>query len=132
VGRPEQPAYIAVADALRERALKLPEKTALPSIAELMDEFKQTEGIVRRALGELRTEGLVSSSQGKGYFVRKPPRLLEPDDLEEIMRRFDDLTAQVRNLAERVDRLESGRRPRAAGSATPEPQSRRRPHRAAP
>jgi len=66
--------YLELADALRERALlDRPPGGALPSEAELGREFQVSRVTVRRALEQLRREGIVTSRQGAGWFVAHDP-----------------------------------------------------------
>ncbi len=127
---PETPAYIGVAADLRKRIATLEPETALPSIADLMAEYTTTEGIVRRALTELRAEGLVTSRQGKGYFTATPP--LEPDTLSAIMQRFDEICGELRTLEGRIAQLEADRPARGGGPVPTGPRSRRRPQQTSP
>jgi GntR family transcriptional regulator len=78
-----RPAYLQVADALREQitSQEFPPGTRLPSERELMDRWGVSSRTVRVALDQLRAEGLVVSKQGSGVFVRKQsvPRRLSTD-----------------------------------------------------
>lgn len=67
--------YVDVADALRARLAVGGHAAggALPSEAELGREYGVSRVTVRRALERLRTEGLVSSRQGAGWFVAVDP-----------------------------------------------------------
>lgn len=128
----QEPAYKAVMAKLRPLIADLPPATKMPSIRSKASELGESEQAVRRAYEKLRDEErILVSEHGRGWFTAVP-RELEPDEVSEIMRRFDELTGEVRRLAERVDQLEAGRRTRAAGPAPTEPRSRRRPDRAAP
>jgi DNA-binding GntR family transcriptional regulator len=111
----QQPAYKQVAAELRERIRdgRLDVGAQLPSIASLMDEFSVSITVVRMALSELRSEGLIASHQGKGAFVLSAPSAEAADnngDLRAELRRQD---AELRKLSERVAALET-RRPRKA------------------
>ncbi len=125
----QEPAYKGVMAELRELIADLPPDTELPSIRAKAGELGLGVAVVRRAYEKLRDdEGLLVSNQG-GRFFTLPPRPLEPDEITEIMRRFDVLTGEVRTLAERVAALESARAAAPASSAS---RSRRRSHPAAP
>jgi GntR family transcriptional regulator len=70
------PAYRQIADRLRERIVggELRQGDRLPSENELMETYSAARATVRQALGVLKTEGLVTSEQGRGVFVRgRPP-----------------------------------------------------------
>jgi GntR family transcriptional regulator len=128
---PETPAYVGAVAMVRELIADLPVGTQLPSIREKAAQSKIPVAAVRKAYEKLRDEGLLISMQGKGWFTAEP-RPLEPDEIAEIMRRFDDLTEELRKLGERVDRLEVDRGTQAAQPVRTEPRSRRRSDRAAP
>jgi GntR family transcriptional regulator len=100
-----QPAYQQVADALRAkiRAGELGEGDQLPSYAALMDEFGVSVTVARSAIAHLRSEGLVSTHQGKGAFVL-------PGAAEGAAARDTELTAlrsELEALTQRVARLEA-------------------------
>lgn len=127
---PTPPAYLGVMNLLRERINRLEPGTALPAIRELAEEYNVGDGIVRRALEKLRdSEGLLTSQQGQRFSVATPTAP-EPDDMARIMQRFDDLTAEMRTLAERVTRLEQ--QPLADSPAPTALPSRPQPHPASP
>ena len=67
--------YLDVADQLRARLAlgDVGAGGALPSEADLSAEFAVSRVTVRRALELLRSEGLVSSRQGSGWFVAADP-----------------------------------------------------------
>ena len=79
----ERPAYMQIADALREqmRAGTYPPGSQLPSERELQQQWGVAHKTVRAALDHLRAEGLVLSRQGVGSFVREQvvPRRLSTD-----------------------------------------------------
>ncbi|WP_240810117.1 GntR family transcriptional regulator [Actinomadura sp. WMMA1423] len=72
---PERPAYLRIADTLREgiRDGSLPPGTRLPTIAELCDAHAVSEIVVRQAVALLRGEGLVETRRGGGTLVRVVP-----------------------------------------------------------
>jgi len=78
-----RPAYLQVADALREQitSQEFSPGTKLPSEKQLMDRWGVSSRTIRVALDQLRAEGLVISRQGSGVFVRKQavPRRLSTD-----------------------------------------------------
>lgn len=97
-----QPAYKQVADDLRSRVRdgRLKPGDQLPSLAQLMQEFEASTTVVRMALAELRTEGLITTHQGKGAFVRSD--VVPADASTEL----DVIRAELRDLTDRVERLE--------------------------
>jgi GntR family transcriptional regulator len=117
---PEGPAYLPIVEAIRAqiRSGELPPGTQLPSLPEMQRRYGATEGVVRRALGELRTLGLISTHQGKGSFVRDAPAAGEPSAEYQVLKQLiGDLSEQIQSLDERVAGLER-ERPRD-GSAAP-------------
>lgn len=71
---PERPAYRRLADALRAEieAGRLVPGAALPSESTLERAHGVGRDTVRDALALLRSWGLVSARQGKGWYVRQP------------------------------------------------------------
>ena len=69
-----RPAYAQVADTLRAdiRAGRYPPGSQLPSYEALMRKHGVSITVIRSAVRELKTEGLVYTHQGKGAFVRDP------------------------------------------------------------
>ena len=79
----ERPAYLQIADALREQmrdGTYLP-GAKLPSESQLREQWGVASKTVRAALDQLRAEGLVIGRQGVGSFVRVQtvPRRLSTD-----------------------------------------------------
>ncbi|MFF2571593.1 GntR family transcriptional regulator [Streptomyces sp. NPDC058084] len=74
-----QPAYLQLADDLRERIRsgQLATGTALPSAQELIASSGASSTVVKNAVSLLRAEGYVVGHQGKGVFAQFPPRLAE-------------------------------------------------------
>jgi DNA-binding GntR family transcriptional regulator len=129
----EGPAYLAVVTALRERISsgKYAVGSQLPSQAKIMAEFDTTESITRRALSALREEGLISSHQGVGHFVRAQP--VPSADITVAMRAIDEvrvelhkLGRQVEHLEDQLQRMQDDRRGRPAASS-PRPPRRSTP-----
>lgn len=69
--------YDRIANELREEILRgdLAPGDKLPSQDQLEDRFDASRATVRKAVAVLRTEGLISSSQGKQPFVRRRPNV---------------------------------------------------------
>ena len=67
--------YREIADALRERVVagEFPAGRLLPSEAALSATYEASRVTIRRALEQLRDEGLVDARQGFGWFVAKAP-----------------------------------------------------------
>lgn len=94
-----RPAYVQLAEELRGRiaAGQLEPGAKLPSYAELMDAFGVSVTVARAAVAALRSEGLVSTHQGKGAFVRRAPDAAEPS-VRELLARVERLEARVAEL----------------------------------
>jgi GntR family transcriptional regulator len=69
----KQPLYGQIADQLRDAIQRgdLPPGEQLPTEQQLMERYDVSRNTVRLALGALSNEGLISSSQGRGSFVRE-------------------------------------------------------------
>lgn len=74
--RSHTPVYVQLADLLRERieSRDLPPGSTLPSEARLSQEYGIGREAVRMAVSVLRSEGLVSTSRGRGTWVREVPQ----------------------------------------------------------
>lgn len=98
--------YRQIADYLRAEIAegRLKPGDQLPSQQSLVDEYDVVMATVVRALDELRREGLVETRHGLGTFVKKH----EPsEEYLAVMKQLDDLVGQVRQLQERVGRIEA-------------------------
>ncbi len=98
--------YHQIADELREqiRTGVLAPGDPLPSTTRLAEQYDVSLGMVKMAVGVLRTEGLVVGQQGKGVFVRDAeagePARAGGDELTEIR-------ATLRELSRRIERVEA-------------------------
>lgn len=110
-----RPAYAQLADALRAdiRSGRYAPGSQLPSYEALMKKHGVSITVVRSAVRELKTEGLVYTHQGKGAFVRDP--LPEPGQrpADQGSETFQAVMAEIRSLhddldlfGERLSRLE--------------------------
>jgi GntR family transcriptional regulator len=103
-----RPAYAQVADTLRAdiRAGRYPPGSQLPSYEALMRKHGVSITVVRSAVRELKTEGLVYTHQGKGAFVRDP--LPEPGQAPASRgsEAFQSVMAEIRSLHDDLDRFE--------------------------
>jgi GntR family transcriptional regulator len=100
-----QPAYMQVADTLRVeiRSGRIPPGSQLPSYEALMRKYGVSITVVRSAVRELKTEGLVFTHQGKGAFVRDPlpgPGQAPADQPTEA---FRAVMAEIRALHDDLD-----------------------------
>jgi len=106
------PAYLQLADLLRTmmRTGELAEGALLPSTAQLATRYDVSTGVVKSAIGVLRTEGLVVGQQGKGVFVRAAGDGRPADGAVAGDAPSDQLTeilAALRDLSLRMSRLEA-------------------------
>ena len=103
-----RPAYAQVADTLRAdiRSGRYPPGSQLPSYEALMRKHGVSITVVRSAVRELKTEGLVYTHQGKGAFVRDP--LPEPGQpsVSQGSETFQAVMAEVRSIHDDLDRLD--------------------------
>jgi GntR family transcriptional regulator len=102
-----RPAYRQVADALRAeiRSGRIPPGSQLPSYEALMRRYEVSITVVRSAVRELKSEGLVYTHQGKGAFVRDPlpePGVTPDDQSSEA---FRAVMAEIRSLHDDLDRF---------------------------
>ncbi len=101
-----------LADLLREKILsgELPPGRKLDSARELAKRHQTSPNTVTKAIGILRSEGLVITAGQRGTFVRDPGDDDAPGlDTAEILSRLDHVNLQLAELQERVKRLEGER-----------------------
>ncbi|MFI5606883.1 GntR family transcriptional regulator [Amycolatopsis sp. NPDC051903] len=106
-----RPAYMQVADKLRTaiRRGDLVPGDQLPTYSAIATEHGIAIETAKRALGVLRTEGLVVSRQGKGSFVRldKHDEVGSTADAAHLSARLDELTSELEAVKRRLTDLES-------------------------
>lgn len=61
--------WMQLADILRDRVAQMERGRLMPSQRALMDEFGVSDGTVKRAMTQLRDEGLIVTYQGRGSFT---------------------------------------------------------------
>ncbi|GAA2441072.1 hypothetical protein GCM10010191_66470 [Actinomadura vinacea] len=112
VKRTGRPGYLQIADDLRAQVAegRLNPGDALPSTAQLREQYDVSAGVVKAAISVLRTEGLVVGQQGKGVFIQDrssaEPRQTPPVEDGALMEQLAEVLGAVRDLGERVARLE--------------------------
>lgn len=84
--------YVEIAEAVRTSidAGEVAPGALLPSEAELSALHEASRVTIRRALEELRSDGLIDSRQGLGWFVRSDPLRQSLDTLSTIERQLVD------------------------------------------
>jgi GntR family transcriptional regulator len=103
------PAYLQIAADLRQQISTgaLPPGSRLPSSAQLQQLYDVSNTVIRAALRELHRDGLTVGQQGKGVFVADGTATSSRSN-DVVMERLDELTAIVRQLDERIARIEKG------------------------
>jgi len=103
-----RPAYVQVADQLRDTigSGQFPPGSQLPSYEALMRTYGVSITVIRSAVRELKTEGLVQTHQGKGAFVRDPlPQPGQPPAAEGSDA-FHAVMAEIQSLHDGLDRMD--------------------------
>lgn len=97
-----RPAYQQVADDLRRRITsgEFPVGSAIPSTAKLTNDYGVSVTVVRGAVSELRSEGVLAGQPGKGVFVRATPK-----DAAERAATVQGLSQEIRELQRSVEVL---------------------------
>jgi DNA-binding GntR family transcriptional regulator len=103
---------LQVADALRGEIASgaLAPGDKLPSIRSLAERFGVAPMTAQSAIDMLRSDGLIYTSPGRGTYVRTDARSADasspsPEYLA-ITEHLGELDAQMREMADRVDKLE--------------------------
>ncbi|KAA1019033.1 winged helix-turn-helix transcriptional regulator [Pseudonocardia sp. EV170527-09] len=98
-----RPKYLQVADDLRRaiRSGTYPVGSELPSTSQLVRSHEVSTTVVRAAVRELRQEGIVRGQPGKAVYVTATP-----DEVPSSGAGAEDIMALVRDLQDRVARLE--------------------------
>jgi GntR family transcriptional regulator len=108
-----RPKYVEVAASLRSAiaAGTYPVGSELPSTARLTESFGVSTTVVRAAIRELRTEGLIIGQPGKAVFVRaEPPAHDQNGSVEDQLAALSAFVrTELTGLAERITALENGR-----------------------
>jgi DNA-binding GntR family transcriptional regulator len=106
-----QPPYQQVAAKIRAAIAsdELPVGEQLKSVRELAQEHGVSTGTVQQALRVLRAEGVITSWQGRGTFVRKQPGETEPETIDgpAIMAHLDAILDRIQRLEAQVAALET-------------------------
>lgn len=99
-----QPEYRRVMGDLRRQIVdgQLEVGAPIPSTASLKSQYGVSITVVRRAVAELRNEGLLYGQTGKGVFVRA-----KPEDVEQESLTIDRLAAGLATLQRQVEGMDS-------------------------
>ncbi|MEQ7007667.1 GntR family transcriptional regulator [Actinopolymorpha sp. B17G11] len=109
---PQQP-YQQVAASIRVAITSgsIPVGDQLSSVRDLAGEYGVSTGTVQQALRVLREDGLITTWQGRGTFVRSRqpvPARSQQSDVAAIMRRLDEMLDRLEQLEEQVEALRKG------------------------
>lgn len=122
-----QPKYLELAKLLRQEIAsgRYPVGSELPSTARLTESFGVSTTVVRAAIRELRTEGLVVGQPGKAVYVRATPDDSERPGGAGLEEQLRELTEFVRTALDEIDTrltaLEGEHRPPSAGGDCGDP-----------
>ncbi|GAA5036819.1 GntR family transcriptional regulator [Actinopolymorpha pittospori] len=100
-----RPRYVQVADDLRDAIRRGDYEVGdrLPPTREISELYGISHMTVKQALAVLRYEGVITSRQGVGVFVRAVPA----PQVEPTQAKLEELSSRVDELEARVHRLES-------------------------
>ncbi len=103
-----QPAYEQVADDLRK---KIADGTysigqSIPPTTQLMETYGVSITVVRAAVKELQTEGVLIGQPGKGVYVRSAPDPSARRADSDVVRRLEELDETVQHLAQQFGILQ--------------------------
>ena len=103
-----RPAYAQVADQLRAaiRGGQFAPGSQLPSYEALMRTYDVSITVIRSAVRELKTEGLVHTHQGKGACVRDPLPPPGERPASQGSDAFGAVMAEIRSLHDDLDRVD--------------------------
>jgi len=94
----------------------------IPSTAELKEQHDVSVAVVRRAVAELKEEGLLQGQPGKGVYVQAEPEgapTSHSEEFQAIMREIREIRGQMAGMSERLDERQDDApedRPEDAGS----------------
>lgn len=105
-----RPSYVQVTDDLRAaiESGDLGPGQRLASGRDLAGQYGVALMTAQRAIDVLRAEGLVTSHQGRGVFVRAEPSEGTADPIDAVRGEVNDLKQRVSDLEARLNKLTSG------------------------
>jgi DNA-binding FadR family transcriptional regulator len=102
-----EPDYQRLAALIRSRIAsgEYPLDTPIPSTRDLVRDTKMSQPVVRRAIEQLKAEGILAGRQGKGVYVIATPAdaAAERLDIKALGEQVAGLRGQVAELAERTE-----------------------------
>ena len=102
-----RPAYQQVADDLRDLITRgdFAVGDPIPSTAQLCTRYSVSATVVRAAVSQLRTDGILRGQPGKAVYVVATPEAVEQDEvrLDDVAAGVDDLRQEVSRIGERLD-----------------------------
>lgn len=77
----------------------------IPSTTELVEESEMSRPVVRRAIDQLKAEGILEGHQGKAVFVKAMPAAADRrrDDAEALAEQFAELRQAFRELEKQTE-----------------------------
>lgn len=100
--RPANPSSMEVAEALRLRVSRLARGSKIPSVRELMKQFRVGQVVVQQAIDALENEGVLQRQLGRGTFVieggKAATRTVTILRSDYPSRRGDEITRQTQRL----------------------------------
>jgi DNA-binding GntR family transcriptional regulator len=81
-----------------------PVDSLIPSTTDLVEESRMSRPVVRRAIDQLKAEGILRGHQGKGVYVSEVPAVADRRraDTEALGEEFAELRREFRKLAEDI------------------------------
>jgi DNA-binding GntR family transcriptional regulator len=108
LARSRGPSHRRIADDLRVKISsgEYPVGSRIPSTPQLINSYGVSKTAVRQAVTKLQEEGLLEGVDGVGVEVIATPQSLaqEQADIESFNARIEELSAEVKSIAERVPR----------------------------
>jgi DNA-binding GntR family transcriptional regulator len=107
-----RPPYLQVAEQLKRRIMagEFAPGEKLPTGQELAEQYGVAPNTVLSAIRALRDEGIVSSQQGRGTFVRAVPEQESSKpaspEFELVMQHLDQFQKELRAMDDRLHQLE--------------------------
>lgn len=105
------PSHQLVADSIRSKISsgEYPVGAAIPSTPQLASAYGVSRTVIRQAVGQLQSDGILIGHSGKAVFVRATPEQAakERQDTEALARQVEQLRGEVHELAAQIEDLKS-------------------------